>query len=139
MYRQRLARPALSNVAHCVSDDHVIRISITAGRAKYHNLLRQPWAALHVTRPDFFGYAVLEGAVELSPVAARPDDDTVGELITYYRALSGEHEDWEAYRAAMVAERRVVVRLKPGRAYGLLSLPGRDEAGEKNGPAEEKP
>ncbi|MGD0926637.1 MAG: hypothetical protein ABR926_15735 [Streptosporangiaceae bacterium] len=27
-------------------------------------------------------------------------------LITYYRALSGEHENWDAYRAAMVTERR---------------------------------
>ena len=72
-------------------------------------------------------------------MAVRPDDDTVGELITYYRALSGEHEDWDAHRAAMVAERRVVVRLKPGRAYGMLTLPGRDEAGEKDGAVEEKP
>jgi PPOX class probable F420-dependent enzyme len=123
---RRNGLPQLSNVVHYVSDDHVIRISITADRAKYHNLLRQPWAALHVTRQDFFAYAVLEGAVELSPVAAQPDDDTVGELITYYRALSGEHEDWDAYGAAMVAERRVVVRLKPDRAYGMLALPGRD-------------
>ena len=115
--------PQLSNVAYHVSDDHVMRISITASRAKYHNLQRRPWAALHVTRPDFFAYAVLEGAVELSPVAARPGDETVGELISYYRALSGEHEDWDAYRAAMVAERRVVVRLTPDRAYGMLSLP----------------
>ena len=115
--------PQLSNVAHYVGDDDIIRISITAGRAKYHNLLRRPWAALHVTRQDFFAYAVLEGAVELSPVATRPDDDTVGELITYYRALSGEHEDWDAYRAAMVTERRAVVRLRPDRAYGMLSVP----------------
>jgi hypothetical protein len=38
-------------------------------------------------------------------------------------ALSGEHEDWDAYRAAMVTERRAVVRLQPERAYGMLSLP----------------
>ena len=122
--------PQLSNVAYHVSDDRIMRISITAGRAKYHNLLRRPWAALHVTRQDFFAYAVLEGAVELSPVATRPDDDTVGELMDYYRALSGEHEDWDAYRAAMVAERRVVVRLAPDRAYGMLSLPRPGGAGE---------
>jgi PPOX class probable F420-dependent enzyme len=120
--------PQLSNVAYYVSDDGVIRVSITAGRAKYHNLLRRPWAALHVTRQDFFAYAVLEGAVELSPVAARPDDDTVSELVTYYRALSGEHEDWDAYRAAMVTERRAVVRLRPDRAYGMLGLPARSGA-----------
>ena len=49
-----------------------------------------------------------------------------------YRALSGEHEDWDAYRAAMVTERRAVVRLAPDRAYGMLSLPRRGEAEEEN-------
>ena len=42
-------------------------------------------------------------------------------------------EDWEAYRAGMVTERRAVVRLNPDRAYGMLSLPGR------SGAAQEKP
>jgi Pyridoxamine 5'-phosphate oxidase len=51
--------PQLSNVSYYVSDDDVIRVSITAGRAKYHNLLRRPWAALHVTRQDFFAYGML--------------------------------------------------------------------------------
>jgi PPOX class probable F420-dependent enzyme len=113
-------RPQLSNVMHHVFDDGLIRISITADRAKYRNLSREPWAALHVTRDDFFAYAVLEGDVELTPVATRPDDVTVDELVEYYRALQGEHEDWNAYRAAMVAERRVVVRFTPSRAYGML-------------------
>jgi len=112
--------PQLSNVLHEVGDDGVVRISITAERAKYKNLLRQPWAALHVTRPDFFAYAVLESGVELSSVASDVDDATVQELIDVYRALAGEHEDWDAYRAAMVAEQRVVVRLRPTRAYGML-------------------
>jgi len=118
---RRNGLPQLSNVSHWVSDDHVIRISITADRAKYHNLRRRPWAALHVTQPDFRAYAVLEGDVELSPVAARPDDETVEELIAYYRALSGEHENWDDYRAAMVTDRRAVVRLTPVRAYVALS------------------
>jgi PPOX class probable F420-dependent enzyme len=116
-------RPQLSNVAHGVGDDGLIRISITATRAKYRNLSREPWAALHVTRPDFFAYVVLEGDVELSPVAARPDDSTVEELVGYYQAIVGEHDDWEAYRLAMVAERRVLVRFKPTRGYGMLQLP----------------
>ena len=116
-------RPQLSNVVHQLGDDGVIRISITADRAKYHNLLREPWAALHVTRPDFWSYAVLEGPVELTPVAARPDDETVDELVAYYRARVGEHPDWDDYRAAMVSERRVVARLRPDRAYGMAQLP----------------
>ncbi|NNH72556.1 PPOX class F420-dependent oxidoreductase [Nocardia uniformis] len=113
-------RPQLSNVAHWVTDDGVIRISITADRAKYHNLRREPWAAIHVTQDDFWAYAVLEGTAELSPVAADPDDATVEELIAYYRALSGEHPDWDDYRRAMVADRRAVVRITPNRVYGML-------------------
>jgi PPOX class probable F420-dependent enzyme len=118
-------RPQLSNVLHHTFDDDVIRISITADRAKYHTLVREPRAALHVTQADFFAYVVVEGDVDLSPVAARPDDATVEELIYLYWALMGEHEDWEAYRTAMVSERRAVVRLQPDRAYGMATLPPR--------------
>ncbi|MEC3954619.1 PPOX class F420-dependent oxidoreductase [Nocardia sp. CDC153] len=117
---RRDTRPQLSNVTHWVGADGIIRISITADRAKYHNLRRVPWAALHVTSRDFWSYAVLEGDTELSSVAADPHDATVEELITYYRALSGEHPDWDDYRRAMVANRRAVVRFIPTRAYGAL-------------------
>jgi PPOX class probable F420-dependent enzyme len=117
---RRNGRPQLSNVVHHVFDDGLIRISITADRAKYKNLVREPWAALHVTRADFFAYAVLEGEVELTPVAAQPDDATVDELVAYYRAASGEHDDWDDYRASMVADRRVIARFRPTRAYGML-------------------
>jgi len=115
-------RPQLSNVAHLVGDDGVIRVSITADRARYANLKREPWAALHVARDDFYAYAVLEGDVTLSPIAAAPDDAAVEELIALYRGVVGEHPDWDDYRRAMVAERRVIVRLTPTRAYGMLSL-----------------
>lgn len=115
--------PQLSNVGHLVSEEGLIRISVTADRAKYKNLAREPWAALHVTRDDFFAYVVLEGDVELSPVAAEPDDATVNELVEHYRALVGDHPNWDDYRAAMIAERRVIVRLTPKRAYGMLQLP----------------
>ncbi|QIS21811.1 PPOX class F420-dependent oxidoreductase [Nocardia terpenica] len=114
-------RPQLSNVTHWVADDGVIRISITADRAKYFNLRREPWAALHITRDDFYAYAVLEGEVELSPIAADPGDATVEELIAYYRAINGEHPDWDDYRAAMVRDRRVMARLEPDHAYGMLN------------------
>ncbi len=120
---RRNGRPQLSNVAHQVADTGLIRISITASRAKYNNLLREPWAALHVTRADFFAYAVIEGAVELSPVATQPDDDTVNELVDLYRALMGEHPNWDEYRQVMVTDRRAVVRITPNRAYGMLNRP----------------
>jgi PPOX class probable F420-dependent enzyme len=117
---RRDGKPQLSNVMHAVDEAGLVRVSITADRAKYHNLSRTPWAALHVTRADFYAYAVVEGPAELSAVAADPADDAVEELVDLYRSLVGEHDDWDAYRAAMVADRRVVVRLRPDRAYGML-------------------
>ena len=110
---RRDGKPQLSNVLHSVGDDGVIRVSITADRAKYKNLARQPWAAVHVTRDDFYAYAVLEGDVELSAIAAAPDDAAADELVELYRGLVGEHPDWDEYRRTMVKDRRVVVRLRP--------------------------
>jgi PPOX class probable F420-dependent enzyme len=118
--QKRDGRPQLSNIAYAVGDDGVIRISITADRAKYKNLRRTPIASLHVTREDFYAYVVLEADVELSAVAQSPNDDAVEELVAYYRALAGEHDDWDDYRRAMVADHRLVVRLEPTKAYGML-------------------
>jgi PPOX class probable F420-dependent enzyme len=117
---RRDGKPQLSNVLHAVGDDGLIRISTTADRAKYANLVRTPWAALKVDGESFWSYAVIEGEVTTSEVAAAPDDAAVEELVELYRSLSGEHSDWDDYRRAMVADRRVVVRLRPTRAYGAL-------------------
>jgi PPOX class probable F420-dependent enzyme len=116
-------RPQLSNILYNLFDDGMIRISVTVDRAKYRNLAREPWAALHISRKDFFAYVVLEGNVELTPVATRADDEVVQELVEYYRTALGEHEDWAAYRDAMIAERRAIIRFTPDRAYGMLPPP----------------
>jgi hypothetical protein len=52
-------------------------------------------------------------------VAADPHDDTVEELVAYYRAGSGEHPDWDEFRSTMVADRRLVLRVRPTYAYGM--------------------
>lgn len=118
--QKRDGRPQLSNVTHQVGDDGVVRISITADRAKHANLRRDPRASLHVSRDDFWAYVVLEGDVVLSAVANEPGDATVDELVELYRSLAGEHPDWGEYRQAMVNDRRVVARLRPIHAYGML-------------------
>jgi PPOX class probable F420-dependent enzyme len=113
-------RPQLSNVSHhYYPDERIIRVSITDGRAKTRNLRRDPRASYHVTTPDRWAYTVAEGTADLSPVAAGPRDETVEELIRLYRDVQGEHPDWDDYRAAMVRDRRLVLRLRVERAYGI--------------------
>ena len=116
---KRDGRPQLSNITYTLGDDGVVRISITADRAKYTNLLRDPRASLYVGKEDFWGYVVIDAQAELTAVAADADDATVDELVSVYRGAVGEHPDWDEYRAAMVAARRVVVRLHPVHAYGM--------------------
>lgn len=112
-------RPQSSNIIYAVDDSGVIRISVTADRAKTKNLERKPVASLHVSRKDFWAYVVVDADVELSPVAAAADDDTVDELVELYRAMRGEHDDWDGYRRTMVDDKRLVVRLTPTHAYGM--------------------
>ena len=114
-------RPQSSNIAYIVDDQGRIVISVTNGRAKTSNLRRDPRASLHVNRDDFWAYAVIEADVELTEVAARPDDATVDELVAYYRAVAGEHDDWDEYRRAMVDDRRLLLKLTPTHAYGMIN------------------
>jgi PPOX class probable F420-dependent enzyme len=117
---KRDGRPQLSNITYHVGDDGIVRISITDSRAKAANARRDDRVSLHVTRDDFYAYAVIEGRAELTPVAADPADATADELVEYYRAVAGEHPDWDDYRRAMVADGRLVMRIHPERAYGML-------------------
>lgn len=114
-------RPQLSNVNHFYDvDAGKILVSITDGRAKTRNLRRDPRASLHVSSADGWSYAVAEGTAELSAVAQDPHDETVEELIELYRRIRGEHPNWDEYRAAMVNDRRLVLRLRVERVLGLI-------------------
>ena len=54
---KRDGRPQLSNITYHLGGDGLIRISITATRAKYANLVRTAQASLHVAADDFWAYA----------------------------------------------------------------------------------
>jgi PPOX class probable F420-dependent enzyme len=117
---KRDGRPQLSNVSYAFDRNRgLIRASITDDRAKTANLRRDPRASFYVSRPDGWAYVVAEVTARLSPVAADVQDGTVTELIDIYRAVQGEHPDWDDYRRAMVQDRRIALHLHVERVYGM--------------------
>ncbi|MFT4745633.1 MAG: hypothetical protein ACI9AD_001487, partial [Nitriliruptoraceae bacterium] len=62
----------------------------------------------------------LVGDVTLSAIATSPDDPTCDELLRTYEAVAGAHDDPDEFRAAMVADHRVVLRLDVQQVYGQL-------------------
>jgi PPOX class probable F420-dependent enzyme len=117
---KRDGRPQLSAVAYTFDPQtRVARVSVTDDRAKTRNARRDPRVSLVVSTEDGWGNGVLEGDAALSPVATDPQDATVEELIDIYRHVSGsEHPDWDDFRRAMVADKRLVLSLQVSRAYG---------------------
>ena len=120
---KRDGRPQLSNVTYAFdpavgSAAAQVRVSVTDDRAKVANLRRDPRVSLHAARPDMGAYAVVEGIATLSPVAAAPDDEVVDRLVDQYRAAAGEHPDWAEFRAAMVADRRLLLSFGVDHVYG---------------------
>ncbi len=118
---KRDGRPQASVVTHAFDPaTRTLRASITENRAKTRNLRRDPRASYMVVSTDLWSYAVGEGIAHLTPAAADPHDATVDALVTLYRDIAGEHPDWDEYRAAMVADQRVVLTLPFDRVYGAI-------------------
>ena len=105
-------RPQLSPVTCTVDDDNRVLISTRETALKTRNLRRRPQASLCVFTDNFFGeWVQVEGDVEIIPLP-----DAMDLLVEYYRRVSGEHPDWDDYRAAMVRDQRVIVRITITRA-----------------------
>ncbi len=116
---KRDGRPQLSNVGFRYDEAaRTVVISSTDGRAKTKNLRRDPRASFHVTTDDFGAYVVVEGTASLGPVAKDPHDAAVDALVDHYRAVRGEHPDWDDFRTAMVREQRLLVTIDIEHAYG---------------------
>jgi PPOX class probable F420-dependent enzyme len=105
-------RPQLSPVATGVVEDRVV-VSSRETAMKVRNLRRRPYAALCVFPDAFFGgtWVQVEGPAEVVPLP-----EAMELLVAYYRAVAGEHPDWDEYRAAMTSEARVVIRIAVERA-----------------------
>lgn len=114
-------RPQSSDISYFV-EDGIFTISVTADRAKTVNMLRDPRIVLHITDPGSWSYLSFDGTVTLMEPSAEPADATTNALIDYYEKVAGQpHPDWDEYRAAMVSERRLLVRFKPAAVVGQIN------------------
>ncbi|MEU6919363.1 PPOX class F420-dependent oxidoreductase [Streptomyces olindensis] len=95
----------------------VLRFSTTADRVKVSHLRREPRAALHVQGGDVWSFAVAEGEAEVSEITTVPGDAVGRELLALI-PQDAKPEDEEAFLEQLVAERRLVIRLKVDRLYG---------------------
>ena len=110
-------RPQMSPVLCAVDAEGRILISTRETAVKTGNLRRDPCASICAFTERFFGsWIQAEGPAE---VISLPD--AMDLLIDYYRLVSGEHPDWSDYRAAMVRDRRVIVRVTISRVGPTIS------------------
>ena len=102
-------RPQVSPVTGGVDDAGRLVISTYPSRAKARNLRRNPAATVLVMSDDFDGPGVqVDGTAEVLDMPSQEAEDG---LVEYFRCISGEHDDWEEYRAAMRRQEKSLIRV----------------------------
>ncbi|MCU1667275.1 MAG: putative Pyridoxamine 5-phosphate oxidase [Blastococcus sp.] len=105
--RRRDGGAQLSPVTCGVDEEGRIVVSTYSQRAKVANARREPAVSLCVLSDDWDGpWVQVDGRAEVLdlPEALEP-------LVDYYRAISGEHPDWDDYRAAMTRQGKSLLRV----------------------------
>ena len=116
---RRDGAPQLSPVTGGLDGEGRIVISSYPERAKVANLRRSPECSVLVLSDDFGGaWVQVDGTAEVLdlPAALEP-------LADYYRAISGEHPDWDEYRQAMRDQGKSLIRITPTR-WGPVATGG---------------
>ena len=102
----------LSPITVGVDAEGRVVVSTRETAYKVRHLHALPYAAICAFTDGFFGeWIQVEGPVDVVslPEAMEP-------LVDYYRSISGEHPDWDDYRATMERDRRVILRMTVERA-----------------------
>jgi PPOX class probable F420-dependent enzyme len=106
--RRRDGRPQLSPVVCAVDADGLVVVSTRETAVKTKNARRDPHVSLCVLTEGFFGrWVQLDGTAEIVSLPAAMEG-----LVDYYRRVSGEHPNWDDYRAAMQRDRRCLLRVQ---------------------------
>jgi len=111
--------PQASPVTCGVDTDGRIVVSTYPQRAKTRNARRDSRVSIVVLSDDFGdAWVQVDGTAEVVDLP-----DSVEPLVEYYRAIAGEHPDWDEYRAAMVRQGKSIVRITPKR-WGPIATGG---------------
>ncbi|GAA1505494.1 TIGR03618 family F420-dependent PPOX class oxidoreductase [Sphaerisporangium rubeum] len=116
---RRDGMPQGSPVTCGVDGEGRIVVSSYPERAKVVNARREPRVSVVVLSDDFGGaWVQVDGMAEVldMPEALEP-------LVEYFRVISGEHPDWDDYRAAMVRQGKSLIRVTPTR-WGPVATGG---------------
>ncbi|MFG1882812.1 PPOX class F420-dependent oxidoreductase [Micromonospora sp. NPDC049102] len=112
-------RPQSSPVSAGIDGEGRLVVSTYPERAKVTNIRRDPRVSACVLSDDWNGpWVQLDGTAEVLdlPEALEP-------LVEYFRSISGEHPDWDDYRAAMVRQGKSLIRVTID-AWGPIATGG---------------
>jgi PPOX class probable F420-dependent enzyme len=112
-------RPQASPVTCGVDAGGRIVVSTYPERAKARNARRNPQVSVLFLSDDFGGaWVQVDGDAEVIDMPEAADA-----LVDYYRAIAGEHPDWDDYRQAMVRQDKSLLRVTP-RTWGPVATGG---------------
>ena len=117
--RRREGGAQLSPVTCGVDGEGRIVVSTYPQRAKVVNVRRHPEVSLCVLSPDWDGaWVQVDGRAEVLELP-----DALEPFVEYYRSISGEHPDWDDYRAAMTRQGKALLRVTISR-WGPVATGG---------------
>jgi PPOX class probable F420-dependent enzyme len=111
--------PQASPVTGGVDGEGRLVISTYPQRAKVRNARRDSRVSVLVLSQDFGdAWVQLDGECEVLDLP-----DALEPLVDYYRAIAGEHPDWDEYREAMRVQGKSLLRITPTR-WGPIATGG---------------
>ncbi len=106
-------RPQMSLVSGGMTADGILAVSSYPSRAKVRNVKANPDVSVLVMGEEFnSAWVQIDGRAEVFDM---PDPAAADALVEYFRAIRGEHPDWDEYRQAMVDQGKSAIMITPTR------------------------
>lgn len=109
----------MSPVTGGVDPEGRIVVATYPTRAKTRNAAKDPRVSVLVLSDDWNGaWVQVDGEAEVQHMPEAEEG-----LVAYFRAVAGEHPEWEEYRAAMRLQDKSLIRVTPTR-WGPVATGG---------------